>query len=533
MLKKVLRIDYELLYYTQFQTKKLIEYIMQIKNCLNLKYLADCAALITGAILTLAFAPFSIFPIAILALTVLLALWVHVSASRAFFRGWLFGIGFFGFGVYWVFISIHTFGNLSIPIASMITSLFIGILALFPALVGYFLNRYFSYYSFIKICCAFPAIWVLSEWVRSWIFSGFPWLFLGYSQLNSPLRGYAPIFSVYGVSLAVALSATCLYIAIITVRQKKYKSFYFSLLALIAIWTIGSTLSFINWTKASGPRVKISLVQGNIPQQLKWSPDQVLPTLDHYQQLTEKHWDSRIVIWPESAIPILFQDATDFIDNLSNNANKHHSSIITGIPIAASQQGSYYNAVITLGGGEGVYLKKRLVPFGEFVPLTNLFKKFFDILKVPMSEFIPGPTNTLTPLLIDHIKIATFICYEIAFPEQVLTHDKDVGMILTVSNDAWFGRSIAQAQHLEIGQMRAIEMGRPVLFVSNNGITAFITPNGKIQSMAPQFESYVLTDSIQAYVGKTPWQYLGMDPILIILSFMVSISIYQQRRHKL
>lgn len=502
---------------------------MPLKSFYSKKTTGDALAFLTGMMLTLAFAPFEIFPFAILAPTVLLALWLHVSKGRAFFRGWLFGLGLFGTGVYWVYISVHTFGNAATPVALIITGGFIALLALFPAFTGYSLNRYFTRNTPTKILCAFPAIWVLMEWVRSWTFSGFPWLFLGYSQLNTPLKGFAPIFSVYGVSLAVILSSALLFYAIFSLRKAKYKSFYLSLFTLAMIWIIGSVLSFIHWTKPEGALVKISLVQGNIPQELKWNPDQVLPTLKEYQNLTHKHWDSKIIIWPESAIPILLQQAGGFIETMANDANKHHASIITGVPIASDTYGSYYNGVVTLGNGEGVYLKQRLVPFGEFVPFSSVFKSLFDILKIPMSDFIPGP-NKLSFINIDNLKIATFICYEIAFPEQVRSRDGETGMILTVSNDAWFGHSIAQAQHLEMGQMRALEMGRPVLFVSNNGITAFIHPDGKIQSEAPQFVTYVLTDSIQAYTGKTPWQYVGMDPILILLFILLSIAIYVQKR---
>lgn len=501
---------------------------MPIQKFLKTNLMSYLIAFIAGALLTLAFAPFEIFPLAILSPAALLALWLPTSPKQAFCRGWFFGVGLFGTGVYWVYISIHNFGNAAVPIALIITGGFIALLALFPALTGYWLNRFFTRNTRTKILCAFPAIWVLLEWVRSWIFSGFPWFFLGYSQINSPLKGFAPIFSVYGVSLAVILSSALLYTAIIAVKQKKYKRLCGSLFAIATIWITGSALSFIHWTKPEGEAIKISLVQGNIPQELKWTPEQVVPTIKQYLNLTEKHWDSKIIIWPESAVPLILQDAPGFIDELTHDANKHHATVILGIPIGSENPGSYYNGVITVGNGEGIYLKQRLVPFGEFVPLSNVFKSLFDILKIPMSDFISGPSKS-KPLQIDNLKIAAFICYEIAFPEQVLSRDGEIGMILTVSNDAWFGHSIAQAQHLEMGQMRALEMGRPVLFVSNNGITAFINPNGKIRSFAPPFETYVLTDSIQAFVGKTPWQRLGMDPILILLFVLLSIAVYVQR----
>ncbi len=490
----------------------------------------DIIAVICGILLTLSFAPFGIFPLAIISPAILLAIWMQSTTKRAFIRGWLFGLGLFGSGVYWVFISIHTYGNTSAPLAFLFTAGFVALLALFPALNGYLLNKYFPHATTPKAIFAFPAIWVLLEWVRSWVFSGFPWLFLGYSQINSPLKGYAPLLSVYGVSLFVLFSAALLYKAVEFVRSQLYKEMYFNLFFLFLFWAIGSVLSFIHWTKPESALTKISLVQGNIPQELKWSADQILPTLDRYEKMTAKHWDSRIIIWPESAIPLPLQDVTTFIDAMDQTAKKHHAALITGIPITAPQTDSFYNALVTIGDGHGEYTKQRLVPFGEYIPLKNIFQRLFDILQIPMSDFIPGP-HAVEPFEIGNIKMATYICYEIAFPEQVLFKDSTIGMLLTVSNDAWFGHSIAQAQHLEMGQMRAAELGRPVIFVSNNGLTAFIAPTGKVQSVAPAFESYILTDSIQSYVGRTPWQRFGMDPVLIILIVLLVLARRENRLH--
>lgn len=319
----------------------------------------DLLAILAGITLTFAFAPFSIFPLAIIAPAVLLTVWLQVTTKQAFWRGWLFGLGFFTSSVYWIFISVHNFGNAATPLAVLITGSLIAILALFPAMNGYFLNRYFKKNSRAKIIYAFPAIWVALEWIRSWICSGFPWLLLGYSQIDSPLKGFAPIFSVYGVSLAVTLSSALLVYAIKNLTQKKYQAFYFSLFTLAFIWALGSIFSFIPWTKPDGPLLKISLVQGNIPQSMKWSPEQVQPTLDIYKKLTDAHWDSRIIIWPESAIPQILQNTEQFIETLATNATKHHAAVITGIPIETSESYTYYNAVIAVGNGSGFYAKQH------------------------------------------------------------------------------------------------------------------------------------------------------------------------------
>lgn len=496
---------------------------MNLSKLTHPSFIGDLTALLAGIMLTFAFAPFNIALLAVISPAILLTTWLQVGKKRAFRRGFLFGSGLFASGVYWVFISIHEFGNTSTLLALIVTAGFVAILALFPAINGYWLNRFFPKNNFAKLVLAFPALWVLLEWIRSWVFSGFPWLSLGYSQLHSPLKGFAPISSVYSISLLLAISAGLIVNAAQLWKRKKYSLLYFHLLAFIFIWACGGILSYIHWTTPKGEPVKISLIQGNIPQLLKWSPEQVVPTLNRYQTLTEAHWDSKIIIWPESAIPLVLQNSGNFLDQLADKATQHQVTIIAGIPVESPESGKYYNAIITLGNGTGIYAKHRLVPFGEFVPMSKMLTRLFDFMQIPMSDFVPGPRN-LKPLEVDNIKIAAFICYEIAFPEQVRSRDDDIGMILTVSNDAWFGHSIAQAQHLEMGQMRALEMGRPVLFVSNNGMTAFITPYGKIQSVAPPFETVVLTDSMQAYTGKTPWQIIGMDPLLILIVIMLIVS---------
>lgn len=496
---------------------------MRFKTIFAPGLIGDLLAIVAGALLTLSFAPFRIYPLAILSTALLLALWLPVSKARAFFRGWAFGLGLFGSGVYWVFISIHTYGHTSLFFAGGITAGFVAILALFPAFSGYFLNRFFPLRNTTKLLCAFPAIWVLIEWIRSWVFTGFPWLTIGYSQINSPLRGYASILSVYGVSLAVMLSAGLIINGILNAKKGHFKSFYLSVAGLILLWASGEYLSHVPWTNKKGSPVKVSLVQGSIPQEVKWSYDTIQPTLDSYAALSEPHWGSQMVIWPESAIPVAMHNALDFLNEMDEKAKKHHASFITGIPIKLSND-SYYNAVIALGEGQGSYLKQRLVPFGEYIPASKMLNRLLDILNVPMSNFVPGHRKHSQPLQASGLNISTFICYEIAFPEQVLSKDDTINLILTVSNDAWFGKSIAQAQHLEMAQMRALEMRRPVLFVSNDGITAVIKPNGVVQSIIPPHIPGVLTDTVQAMQGKTPWQRGGMDPLLILLFALILVA---------
>lgn len=459
-------------------------------------YTINLISLIAGGILPLAFAPWHYFWLAPLTTAILLYIWLKSTTWHAALNGWLFGLGMFGVGASWVYISIHRFGGASILLSLILTALFVITLAIFIAICGYCMRKLAPK----KFIISFPIFWVLFEWIRSHLFTGFPWLLLGYSQTNSCLRGYAPIIGVYGISFLIAFSAA-LIVAVFKSRKK-----LFSIIILILIWIIGGLLVSINWTKPIGKPITISIVQGNIPQQLKWSPDQIAPTMQHYKNLTQPYWDSNIILWPEAAIPLPLPYAQTFVNQLSITAKKHHASLILGIPIQINSQ--YYNAAIALGAGSGKYHKQRLVPFGEYVPFESILRGLFAFFDLPMSEFVKGPKKQ-NLLHAGNILIASYVCYEVAYAHLVHQNLPQAQLLITISNDAWFGESIAAAQHLQIGQMRCLETGRYMLFSTNNGITAIINPQGKIIKQLPRFKSLVLTGKVYAMQGETPcvWLY--------------------------
>lgn len=490
--------------------------------------LTTIAALLLGISLTFAFAPYEIFPLAILAPLGLLAFLLTATPKRAFLLGWIFGLGFFGVGVYWVFISIHFFGDVSSLLAGFITACLIAFMAIFPGLVCYLTNYYFPSHEATKIICAFPALWVLSEWIRSWIFTGFPWLLLGYSQTNSPLKGYAPLLGVYGVSLATLLTSAFLLNALLQYKQHRYQQAYLNLFACLSLWIFGALTSLIPWTQPNGNPLSISLVQGNIPQSVKWSPEHLQLSFDRYEKLTEPLWGkSKLIIWPEAAIPLPLREAASFIENMDQKAQQSGSQLILGIPIKAQNANGYYNAIITLGKEKKVYTKRHLVPFGEYTPLSNLFANLFKLMNIPMSDIVPGNLSQ-EPLDLGNIKLLSAICYEIAYPEFFDVNDKTISALLTITNDAWFGESNAEAQHLQMAEMRALELARPVIFVSNDGITALIAANGQLQASLPQREAQVLTSQVQPMLGLTPWMRNGMDPILFILLCLLVAAVRTQ-----
>lgn len=467
-------------------------------------------ALIAGGFLALAFAPIAFYPFAIVCPAILLFTWLNSTPRRAFFLGLYFGIGFFSVGVSWVFISIHVFGHSSVLLSLLITAFFIFILALFPAIQGYLFKRFFPESNWINYYFVFPSLWTLAEWLRSWIFTGFPWLLLGTSQVNSPLAGYAPLVGVFGVTFLVLLNAALL---LTCICNKKH--FLLPLIILIVLWSVGYSLTLIQWTRKVGNPIQVSLIQANISQEIKWQPESLQTSLISYLQLTESHWNSRLIIWPEAAIPLLQQRVSLFLDQLDIEAKQHGVTLITGIPMQKGFQ--YYNGMIALGLDHASYQKQRLVIFGEYLPWwISWAQGLLNVLDIPMSNFSAGSARQ-TPFQVAGFTLGTFICYEIAYPHLVRKTLPHAQMLLTINDDAWFGHSFALAQHRQIGQFQALATGRYLLFLSNTGITAIITPQGKIQAQLPPFQIGVLTDTVYKTTGNTPWSKLGDCPSIIFL----------------
>ena len=469
-------------------------------------FISDILALSFGALLTLSFAPFHIWPLAIISPATLLLVLLSASALRSFWRGWLFGIGFFATSIYWVFISMHTYGQANEFFAGLATAaLVLFIAVIFIAIPSYCFTKFFTKNNVFKIIIVFPILWVIFEWLRSWLFTGFPWLLLGYSQMDSPLRGLAPILSVYGVSLATCLNSSL--IVFCYKAQRKKISIIISIILLTLLWMGGYLLTKMYWTKPIGNPIQISMIQGNIPQSVKWSSEQFTKTLKIYTRLTQKNWNSQIIIWPEAAITLTQIQVQPFLNQMSTLAKQHDSAIILGIPIAIKNH--YYNGMLVLGNGKGMYLKRHLVPFGEYLPFRSFFKFFSRYVQIPMSDFSAGKLKQ-EKFIAHQVLLAPYICYEIIYPQEVRKTLDDAKAIVVISDDSWFGHSIANAQHLQMTQMRALETGREILLSTNNGMTAIINSKGQVIKQLPPYKRAVLTGKLQGYTGKTPFIALGM-----------------------
>ncbi len=478
--------------------------------------IAALVAFFLGAVSVAGYAPLYLYPLPIATLALLMLQW-HAAdgAGRAARLGWWYGLGFFLTGVSWVYVSLHDFGAMPAPVAAFFTLLFCAYLALFPAAAGYVARRV-PLQSNAKYLLVAPACWALLEWLRGWLFTGFPWISLGYSQVpGSALAGYAPLIGMTGLTLATAVSAGALACVVLALARRASPIREPALYAFAALWLVGFALSQITWTRPVGQPLKVSLLQGNIPQELKWQPDNLRRTLDTYLRLALAS-DSRLIVMPETALPLFLRDVPgDYLAALAKHASRNQGDVLIGVPEGSPNDG-YYNSVISVGASKPqVYRKWHLVPFGEFIPLRPVLGWIVNSLAIPLQDFSRGRIDP-RPLAVAGEHVAVNICYEDAFGEEIIRQLPEATLLVNASNVAWFGRSIAPYQHLQISQARALETGRYMLRATNTGMTAVIDPRGKVAAVAPEFAPATVTAHVQGYAGATPYVRWGNLPALAL-----------------
>ncbi len=458
-------------------------------------------ALLAGAAAVLGFSPADLPVVTLGALAVLIHFWVRAPSPRAaFFIGLAFGTGFFVTGVSWVFISLYRFGAMPMPVAAFATAAFCVFLALFPAIAGWAQAR-------LRAPLAIPALWVLSEWLRGWILTGFPWLAIGYAAIDTPLAGFAPLGGVYLASLTMLTSAGLLWL--VAAGRRRWTAF--AAFALLGI--AGAALQRLEWSAPSSNVLSVSLLQGNVPQSLKFDPARYARTLETYSRLAEES-RARLIVLPETAVP-RFLDLVErpFIERLRAAAARNGGDLLLGAPLRPAP-GIYYNSVVSLGvSPPGRYDKVHLVPFGEFVPPG--FGWIVRVLSIPLSDFSRGRADQ-RPLLAAGERIAVNICYEDAYGAEIIRQLPEATLLVNVSNVAWFGDSLAPAQHLQIARMRALEAARAYLTATNTGITAAIGADGAVLARLPQFTEGRLEVEVRGRTGATPYVRFADWPALAL-----------------
>ena len=480
-------------------------------------------ALLAGAATVLAFAPVGFYPLALASFAVLVHLWMRAAPRACFRSGFAFGLGLFGGGVSWVYVSLSQFGGMPAPLAGLATFLFCAFIALFPAAAGWLQARVPAADG-ARACLVIPAAWTLFEWLRGWILTGFPWLSAGYAATGWPPEGYAPVLGVYGLSF-LTLSLAGMLWALITKKQ------ILLFVVLVAVLGAGQALRAVDWTAPVGEPVRAALLQGNIEQEMKFRPERYARILETYARLADET-SARLIILPETAVPRFYDGVEpEYLARLDAAAKRNGGDLLLGVPYREAQD-RYYNSVVTLGTApRQVYHKVHLVPFGEFVPPG--FGWVLHVLQIPLSDFSRG-SPAQTPLAVAGQRVAVNICYEDAFGDETARSLPEATLLVNVSNVAWFGDSLAPSQHLQIARLRAIETGRMHLSATNSGVTAAIDRDGRVLAQLPQFAAGRLEIAAQGYAGATPYVRLRDWPTLVgaLLALAIASLIAAAKRSR-
>ncbi|MGK8251945.1 apolipoprotein N-acyltransferase [Moraxella lacunata] len=501
-------------------TKKRLPLIIPVLLCL-----------MAGAMFSLSLAPYKLWTIAILSPMVLYACLVgEEKAGRAFWVGQAYGFGLWAVGAFWLYTSIHEYGNIPIWLALIMIALMAFIMGLFHAVMAWMFVRFMG-----RQPLAFASLWVIQEWTKTWLLTGFPWLFVGYAFADLAwISSLAPMFGVFAISFVAVLFGASV---VEVFRQKLGFLFISAFLVLFAIlvWVIDP-----KWTTPTGERLSMSLVQGNIPQDLKWLTEYRHETLNIYAQLSESEWGQDVVVWPEASIPMFQDEAWAFIHDVHTHARTQGATWVMGIPYrdiehydpAERDYPHLYNSVLALGENSGgLYKKQNLVPFGEYIPFEGMLNILPDLAGMQdVVSFSRGNDNQ-KPLLVKNQPMGPAVCYEVAYPDTTRKNAKDTQFLLTVSNDAWFGTSAGPLQHLQMVQMRSIETGRWFARATNTGVTAFIDDKGRIISQATPFVPTVLRGDVLMMTGTTPFMRWGSYPILILCLLLIGLSFVVRRQN--
>jgi apolipoprotein N-acyltransferase len=499
--------------------------------------LTRLVALAAGAAAVFAFAPFGFSPVSIAALATLFWLWQHATSARdGAWLGFAFGFGMFGAGVSWVFVALETFGGMPAPIAVIGTAGFVGYLALWHALAGWAAVRFTAQGTSTRLFAA-ATVWTIAEWLRGYVFGGFGWLTPGYAELwpggALPLAGFAPVGGVLLVSLAVALCAAAIAGIVDALARARPRRVAACLAGIVLLVGTGALLTRIEWTQPSGPPIAISLVQGNVTQAQKFDPAFRPLNYELYDKLVARA-KGRIVVLPESAFPQFADEipGSVFI-GLADAGRARNGNVLVGLfTAAAPDEGErIYNSVVSLGAAPPqLYRKHHLVPFGERIPLKPLAGWFINsILAIPLSDQAAGPA-VQPPFEVADQKIAVNICYEDVFGAELIAAARAATLLVNVTNDAWYGRSIGALQHNQVGAMRALETGRPMLRATNTGITSAIAHDGRVLAELPWFVRDILEIEIAGRVGETPYLRFGDWPVLVLALAVFVVAAWPNRR---
>jgi apolipoprotein N-acyltransferase len=481
-----------------------------------------------GCLYTGVYEPAGLWPLAPILLLPLFYLALTRSARFAASHAFYFGCGWFLCGTYWIYLSVTGPGNAAWWIGVFLVIGLTLIMAGYLALTVWLMQR-LAAGNVWRLLAVAPFCWVLIEWFRGWLFSGFPWMSLGYGQIDTSLAGWAPVLGVYGVSLMLVVSATAFLIAILERDRSRWIA-----LGVVALpWIVGAGLTTVQWTKPIGDAFQATIVQAGIPQERKWLPEERQPTKDFYLDRTRGIADSKLVVWPEVAIPSVSDLEERYIQSIEAISRETGQTILFGIlerQPGEADEVIIYNSVFGLNGGERqVYRKRHLVPFGEYFPVPAFVRAWMRMMSLPFSDISPGADEQALLTMSDGTKLSVVICYEDSYGAEMLFAFPEAALLINVSNDAWFGDSIAPHQHLQIARMRSLELGRETIRATNTGISGFIDEQGRLLATGAQFEPVQMSMDVQPRSGATPYARFGNWPV-IGLSFLVIAGFWLRSR---
>jgi apolipoprotein N-acyltransferase len=502
---------------------------------------APLLVLSAGALLTLAFAPTGLWPLALAAPALLFLALEGVAPRRAAWLGFCFGVGMFAAGTWWLYLSIQGFGKAPVWLAVSLVAALVALMAGYHALLGYLAARWLPVTGPWRWLAGLPALWWLLEWLRGWFLSGFGWLSLGYTQTDTWLAGYAPIGGAHFISLVLVMMAGAL-----VMLQREWamgdlpRSFlprsFLPWAVLIVPWPLGAALDRIDWTRPAGAPVQVAVIQGAIPQDQKWVAENLEVTITRYRDLTLRSLGVPLIVWPEAAIPDLANNHIPLLRSLAQQTEVHGSSLLMGLirseVLEKGAEPLYFNSILALGEDPQFYDKHHLVPFAEFFPVPAPVRRWLRLMSLPYSDFTAGAAQQ-PPLRIAGLVLEASICYEDGYASSRLPALEQATALVNVTNDAWFGRSPARYQHLQISRMRAQEARRFMIRAANDGVSAVIGPRGELVATAPEYRAAVLRAAVEPRSGLPPYARTGNLPLIVFALALLAAALWRARRRAL
>ena len=491
---------------------------MNFPELLQRRFVGSAVAAAAGAALGASFAPLGWWPLAILCPAALIYLWQGATPRRAAVLGFWFNFGTFAVGTYWLFISLHLNGGAPVPLALLLMMGLAAIMGAYHALLGWAVAKYLPEQGAMRWLVGIPGAWLLIEWFRSWFLSGFGWLALGYAHTDNWLGALAPVIGQYGLGLITVVFAGVAVTLVLGTQRARIVA------GAIVLVVTGAAfmLRGIEWTQPSGKPITVAVVQGAIPQDEKWLQDNLPAILDTFETLTVQAHGADIIVWPESTIPDLINHHIEYMKRVYQAASASGSALVLGA-IRADQnpktgEEEYFNSILVMDPatpGVGWYDKHHLVPFTEFFPVPGFIRDWLKLMALPYSDFNRGDAAQ-SPLDAAGQKLSLGICYEDAYGSTQLSSMRTATMLVNVTNDAWFGRSSARYQHLQISRLRAWEVGRPMVRAANDGVSAVIGAQGEILVRAPEYAANVMRSEVQPRIGLTPYARTGNWPVVCL-----------------